>query len=72
MCNDFIKLPTYSFKYKEGFTLVEMAVVVAIMAVLMAMGLATATSVMQNTQRNATKEKQALVKDPLSAGLLQL
>ena len=48
----------------------EMAVVVAIMAVLMAMGLATATSVMQNTQRNATKEKQSLLKDALIAYFL--
>ena len=70
MCNDFIKLPLYSFKYKEGFTLVEMAVVVAIMAVLMAMGLATATSVMQNTQRTATKEKLAFAKDALIAYFL--
>ena len=39
--------------------------VVTIMAILLAMGLATANSVMQGTQRSATKDKEAFIKDVL-------
>ena len=40
-----------------GFTLVEMAVVVLLIGILMGMGLVTANSVMQNTQRSVTKDR---------------
>jgi len=54
-------------KLNTGFTLVEMAVVVTIMAILMTLGLAAATSVMQSTQRSTTKEREAFLKDALAA-----
>ncbi len=50
-----------------GFTLVEMAVVVTLIGILMAMGLAVATSVMQNTQSSVTKDRQTYVRDALLA-----
>jgi prepilin-type N-terminal cleavage/methylation domain-containing protein len=50
-----------------GFTLVEMAVVVVIIGILMAMGLATANSYMQNTQRATTKDRADYVRDAMIA-----
>jgi prepilin-type N-terminal cleavage/methylation domain-containing protein len=50
-----------------GFTLVEMAVVVTLIGILLAMGLAAANSVMQNTQRSVTKDRQAYVRDAMLA-----
>ncbi len=57
-------------RLEVGFTLAEMAVVVSIIAILMTMGLSAATSVMQNSQRTATKEKLTFVKDALTAYFL--
>lgn len=48
-----------------GFTLVEMAVVVVIIGILMAMGLAMTNSMMQNTQRATTKEREDYIRDAL-------
>ncbi len=50
-----------------GFTLVEMAVVVTLIGILMAMGLAVATNVMQNTQRSTTRDKQTYLRDAFIA-----
>lgn len=50
-----------------GFTLVEMAVVVVIIGILMAMGLAMTNSLMQNTQRSTTKDREDYVRDALIA-----
>jgi prepilin-type N-terminal cleavage/methylation domain-containing protein len=46
-----------------GFTLVEMAIVVSIMAVLMTLGISTAMSVMQASQRTTTQERQTFLRD---------
>lgn len=51
----------------SGFTLVEMAVVVTLIGILLAMGLAVANSVMQNTQSSLTKDRQSYVRDALLA-----
>lgn len=53
--------------HSAGFTLVEMAVVVVIIGILMAMGLAAANSYMQNTQRATTKDREDYVRDALVA-----
>lgn len=50
-----------------GFTLVEMAVVVTLIGILLAMGLAVATSVMQNTQRSVTKDRLGTIRLALMA-----
>lgn len=50
-----------------GFTLVEMAVVVTLIGILLAMGLAVGTSVMQNTQRSVTKERLDTIRSALIA-----
>ena len=61
---------TLKSKRSAGFTLVEIAVVVTIMAILLAMGLATANSVMQSAQRSTTQEKESAIKDALVAYFL--
>ena len=61
---------TLKSKRTAGFTLVEIAVVVTIMAILLAMGLATANSVMQSAQRSTTQEKESAIKDALVAYFL--
>lgn len=50
-----------------GFTLVEMAVVVALAGVLLSMGIAIANSLMDNTRRAVTKERMAAIKDIMAA-----
>jgi prepilin-type N-terminal cleavage/methylation domain-containing protein len=50
-----------------GFTLVEMAVVVTIIGLLLAMGLAAATSMLVSSQRSASQERAMFVKDALVA-----
>lgn len=50
-----------------GFTLVEMAVVVTLIGILMALGLATATSVMDSSKRATTKDRQDYVRDAFLA-----
>ena len=50
-----------------GFTLVEMAVVVVIIGLLMAMGLAMTNSMMENTKRSTTKDREDYVRDALIA-----
>lgn len=49
----------------RGFTLVEMAVVVAIISILATVGLAAASSYMHNAQRSATREREAFIRDAL-------
>ena len=44
-----------------GFTLVEMAVVVTLIGILMALGLATATSVMESSQRATNRSRTGSV-----------
>lgn len=51
--------------HRSGFTLVEMAVVVTLIGILMTLGLMTATSVMENSRRATTKERQDYVRDAL-------
>jgi prepilin-type N-terminal cleavage/methylation domain-containing protein len=53
--------------HSEGFTLVEMAIVVTIAAVLLTLGIGTAISVLQSTQRSTTKDRQTAVRDALLA-----
>ena len=53
--------------HSTGFTLVEMAVVVTLIGILMALGLATATSVMESSQRATTKDRQDYVRDAFLA-----
>ncbi len=65
-----IKKIHYHQKKASGFTLVEMAVVVTIMGLMMAMGLSMANSMLQNTQRSVTKEKLSFVKDATVAYFL--
>lgn len=50
-----------------GFTLVEMAIVVTIMAVLMTLGITTAMNLLRSSQLNTTKERQSYVRDALTA-----
>jgi prepilin-type N-terminal cleavage/methylation domain-containing protein len=50
-----------------GFTLVEMAIVVTIIAVLLTLGVGTAISVLQSTQRSATKERLNTIRLALAA-----
>jgi prepilin-type N-terminal cleavage/methylation domain-containing protein len=57
----------YRRSQSAGFTLVEMAVVVVIIGILMAMGLAVTNSMMQNTQRSTTKDREDYVRDALIA-----
>lgn len=54
-------------RFSAGFTLVEMAVVVTLIGILMALGLATATSVMESSQRATTKDRQDYVRDAFLA-----
>jgi prepilin-type N-terminal cleavage/methylation domain-containing protein len=54
-------------RFSAGFTLVEMAVVVTLIGILMAMGLAVTTSVMQNTQRTVTKDRLSAIRLALMA-----
>lgn len=53
--------------FSSGFTLVEMAVVVALAGMLLAMGIAIANSAMDNTRRSVTKDHESLVKDAMVA-----
>ncbi len=53
--------------HSAGFTLVEMAVVVTLIGILMALGLATATSVMDSSRRATTKDRQDYVRDAFLA-----
>ena len=53
--------------HSSGFTLVEMAVVVTLIGILMALGLATANSAMERAQRATTKERQDFVRDAFLA-----
>lgn len=57
----------YAMHGVAGFTLVEMAIVVTLIGILMAMGIALANNVMQNTQRSVTRDKQAYIRDALIA-----
>jgi prepilin-type N-terminal cleavage/methylation domain-containing protein len=59
--------PCYQGKPQHGFTLVEMAVVVTIIGLLLAMGLAAATSMLVSSQRSASQERATFVRDALVA-----
>jgi prepilin-type N-terminal cleavage/methylation domain-containing protein len=56
-------------KHDQGFTLIEMAVVLVIIATIMTLGLGALTTLMTTSSYSATKAKQARIKDALIAYL---